>query len=108
MVSAVEWPLSPGVNFWRADDRKAENVFVCKRRGALRLILVNLAQALITVYQKYVRPNLPATCRFEPSCSEYIKQAIVKYGIIKGVFKGITRISRCHPFCRRSGYDPLV
>ncbi|MCG2714121.1 MAG: membrane protein insertion efficiency factor YidD [Candidatus Omnitrophica bacterium] len=74
----------------------------------MRLILVNLTQALITAYQKYIRPAIPATCRFEPSCSEYAKQAILKYGIIKGVFKGITRICRCHPFCSRSSYDPLV
>ncbi|MFA4854788.1 MAG: membrane protein insertion efficiency factor YidD [Candidatus Omnitrophota bacterium] len=69
---------------------------------------VNLAPALITAYQKYIRPVLPATCRFEPGCSEYTKQAILKYGIIKGVLKGLTRIFRCHPFSGRSGYDPLV
>ncbi|TAM42209.1 membrane protein insertion efficiency factor YidD [bacterium] len=63
---------------------------------------------LITVYQKHLRTILPETCRFEPGCSEYTKQAISKYGIIKGVFKGLTRISRCHPFSGRSGYDPLI
>ncbi|MDD5097868.1 MAG: membrane protein insertion efficiency factor YidD [Candidatus Omnitrophica bacterium] len=70
--------------------------------------MINLAQTLIKAYQKYIRPILPISCRFEPSCSEYTKQAILKYGIIKGVFKGITRICRCQPFCSRSGYDPLV
>jgi len=74
----------------------------------LRLTLVAFGLALIAVYQKYIRPVLPVTCRFEPSCSEYAKQAILKYGIIKGVFKGLTRIFRCHPFSGRSGYDPLV
>ncbi|MCK9430745.1 MAG: membrane protein insertion efficiency factor YidD [Candidatus Omnitrophica bacterium] len=63
---------------------------------------------LIAVYQKYVRPAMPVSCRFEPSCSEYAKQAILKYGLIKGVCKGLTRILRCHPFSGRSGYDPLT
>jgi len=63
---------------------------------------------LIAIYQKYIRPALPATCRFEPGCSEYTRQAILKYGLIKGVCKGITRILRCHPFSGQSGYDPLT
>lgn len=67
-----------------------------------------LALKLIDVYQRYIRPAMPASCRFEPSCSEYTKQAILKYGLIKGVCKGITRILRCHPFSGRSGYDPLT
>ena len=45
-------------------------------------------------------------CRFWPSCSEYTHQAVYKYGIIKGLRKGIWRILRCHPFAR-GGYDPV-
>lgn len=74
----------------------------------LRLALANVVLQLITVYQKYLRPRIPAACRFEPSCSEYAKQAIIKYGLIKGVFKGLVRILHCHPFSGKSGYDPLV
>ncbi|MDD5115557.1 MAG: membrane protein insertion efficiency factor YidD [Candidatus Omnitrophica bacterium] len=66
-----------------------------------------LAIILIVVYQRYLRPAIPASCRFEPSCSEYTRQAIEKYGLIKGVFKGLVRLSHCHPFSGRSGYDPL-
>lgn len=69
---------------------------------------VNLVVYLIDAYQKYVRWVIPATCRFEPGCSDYMKQAILKYGLIKGVCKGLTRILRCHPFSGRSGYDPLT
>ncbi|MFA5005370.1 MAG: membrane protein insertion efficiency factor YidD [Candidatus Omnitrophota bacterium] len=58
-------------------------------------------------YQRYLRPALPCSCRFSPSCSEYTKLAIIKYGFSKGVFKGIKRLLRCHPFSGRSGYDPL-
>ncbi|PIQ90260.1 MAG: membrane protein insertion efficiency factor YidD [Candidatus Omnitrophica bacterium CG11_big_fil_rev_8_21_14_0_20_41_12] len=68
----------------------------------------SLAFALIAVYQKYLRRCLPVCCRFEPSCSEYVKQAILKYGLIKGVYKGLARVLRCHPFSRQSGYDPLI
>jgi len=69
---------------------------------------VEIALKLIAVYQKYIRPVIPASCRYEPNCSEYTKQAILKYGLIKGVFKGLIRILRCHPFSGQSGYDPLT
>jgi uncharacterized protein len=72
------------------------------------LKLARLVLSLIMVYQKYLRQFIPAGCRFEPSCSEYTKQAILKYGLIKGVFKGLIRIVHCHPFSGQSGYDPLV
>ncbi len=45
-------------------------------------------------------------CRFRPTCSEYTYQAVYKYGIIKGLLKGIWRIIRCHPFSK-GGYDPV-
>jgi putative membrane protein insertion efficiency factor len=44
-------------------------------------------------------------CRFTPTCSEYMKECIERYGI-KGIFKGIKRILRCHPF-GKYGYDPV-
>ncbi|MDD5108362.1 MAG: membrane protein insertion efficiency factor YidD [Candidatus Omnitrophica bacterium] len=72
------------------------------------LKLRNFSIALIAGYQKFLRPVLPLCCRFEPSCSDYTKQAILKYGIIRGVCKGLARLLRCHPFSRRSGYDPLI
>lgn len=45
-------------------------------------------------------------CRFQPTCSEYTYQAVDKYGVIKGLFLGIKRILRCHPFSK-GGCDPL-
>ncbi len=62
--------------------------------------------ALIKVYQRYISPLLGNNCRFVPSCSEYTRQAVDKYGIIKGSFKAIKRILKCHPF-NDGGYDPL-
>lgn len=61
---------------------------------------------LIEKYQKYISPILGNNCKYYPSCSEYTKQAIDKYGAIKGSFYGIKRICRCNPFSK-GGYDPL-
>ncbi|NLF83830.1 MAG: membrane protein insertion efficiency factor YidD [Candidatus Gastranaerophilales bacterium] len=60
---------------------------------------------LITLYQR-IRRYFPKVCRFYPSCSEYTKQAIEKYGFIKGCFLGAKRIFRCHPL-NPGGYDPV-
>jgi len=46
------------------------------------------------------------SCRFTPTCSQYTYQAIEKYGSAKGLFLGLKRIIRCHPFSK-GGYDPL-
>lgn len=63
----------------------------------------------INGYQKFISPMLKevgVNCKFYPSCSEYMKQAILKYGCFKGCFKGIKRLLKCHPFAK-GGYDPL-
>lgn len=65
----------------------------------------NLVIDLIRIYQK-ISSLKPPVCRFYPTCSEYTKQAIIKYGIIKGVWLGMKRILRCHPF-NEGGYDPV-
>ena len=61
---------------------------------------------LIEFYQKHISLHLGKNCRFYPSCSEYSKQAIDKYGIIKGIFKSFKRILKCNPI-NAGGYDPL-
>ena len=61
---------------------------------------------LIEKYQKYISPLLGNKCKYYPSCSEYTKQAIEKYGTLKGSFLGIWRILRCNPLSK-GGYDPL-
>ncbi|MBW2119248.1 MAG: membrane protein insertion efficiency factor YidD [Deltaproteobacteria bacterium] len=63
--------------------------------------------ALIGVYQKFISPFWSPSCRFYPTCSSYARQAIMRYGIIKGGFLSLIRISKCHPF-HPGGYDPLV
>lgn len=60
---------------------------------------------LINIYQKFSRLT-PSVCRFYPTCSEYTKQAVLKYGVLKGSWLGIKRIARCHPG-NEGGYDPI-
>lgn len=64
---------------------------------------------LIKIYQKFISPinkYFNIQCKYYPSCSEYTKSAILKYGAIKGSFIGVKRILRCNPFSK-GGYDPL-
>lgn len=71
----------------------------------MKQVLINL----INFYQKHISLWLDSKnikCKFYPTCSDYTKQAIAKYGAIRGVFLGIKRILRCNPFSK-GGYDPL-
>lgn len=61
--------------------------------------------SLLKFYRNYLSPLKLQCCRFHPSCSEYAIEAVEKYGAIKGSFKAVKRILRCHPFSR-GGYDP--
>lgn len=64
---------------------------------------------IIEKYQKHISLFLESKgvkCKFYPSCSEYTKQAFIKYGVCKGFFLGIKRILKCNPFSK-GGYDPL-
>ncbi|MBU1727563.1 MAG: membrane protein insertion efficiency factor YidD [Candidatus Omnitrophica bacterium] len=71
-------------------------------------MLVNILVALIKFYQGSARGFLPAACRFYPSCSEYAKQALIKYGFLKGSYLAAKRLLRCHPLSGKAGYDPIL
>ncbi len=61
---------------------------------------------LIEFYQKQVSPCFPPACRFYPTCSEYAREAIERFGALKGGAFALWRIVRCNPFCK-GGYDPV-
>jgi putative membrane protein insertion efficiency factor len=61
--------------------------------------------AAVRGYQVFLSPLLGRHCRFTPSCSQYFILAVKKYGAVRGAFRGILRICRCHPF-HPGGYDP--
>ncbi|MCY4514654.1 MAG: membrane protein insertion efficiency factor YidD [Candidatus Tectomicrobia bacterium] len=62
--------------------------------------MAKLLIALIRVYQKALSPFFPASCRFYPSCSEYVVQALRVYGVWRGLLKGAWRVLRCQPLSR--------
>ena len=69
----------------------------------------NIFIGLISFYQKHISSylgHIGINCKYYPTCSEYTKQAIEKYGVFKGIILGIKRILRCNPFSK-GGYDPL-
>ena len=61
---------------------------------------------LIKIYQNIISPILPHTCRFQPTCSQYMLEAIKIHGVFKGIYLGTKRILRCHPW-GGSGFDPV-
>jgi hypothetical protein len=68
--------------------------------------MTKFALWLIRLYQKTLSRALPNSCRFIPSCSEYGYRAIDKYGLVKGGWLALKRITRCHPL-NPGGYDPV-
>jgi putative membrane protein insertion efficiency factor len=65
-----------------------------------------VVMAMIRFYQRVISPAFPPSCRFTPTCSEYTRQAVEKYGVAKGLWLGLNRLLKCHPF-HPGGYDPV-
>ncbi|MBQ3551629.1 MAG: membrane protein insertion efficiency factor YidD [Clostridia bacterium] len=61
---------------------------------------------LIRLYKQGISPYLPGACKYEPTCSEYAQQAIMRFGVMRGLILALWRIIRCNPFSR-GGYDPV-
>lgn len=72
----------------------------------IKKILIAPFLFLIKIYQLFISPLTPATCRFHPTCSQYSKEALKKYGLLKGGWLAIKRIFSCHPW-GKSGHDPV-
>ena len=71
----------------------------CDRAASAVLI------GLVILYKLTLSPLLGRHCRFQPTCSSYFRQSVVKYGAIRGSLRGLARIGRCHPW-HPGGYDP--
>lgn len=68
-------------------------------------MLKKICLKLISIYHFFSK-NTPRVCRFEPTCSKYTYEAIERFGVLKGIYLGIKRILRCHPYSK-GGYDPI-
>ncbi|MDA9137057.1 membrane protein insertion efficiency factor YidD [Pelagibacterales bacterium] len=73
-------------------------------------IFKNLLVLIIIGYQRLVSPYFPSSCRFDPTCSHYAKEAIQTHGVFKGTYISVKRIAKCHPIKLlggSEGYDPV-
>tara|TARA_Y100001970_G_C14186009_1_gene832646 strand:+ start:466 stop:708 length:243 start_codon:yes stop_codon:yes gene_type:complete len=71
-------------------------------------IIIDILIGLIKVYKMVISPYLTPSCRYFPTCSEYAIDALKSYGLIKGLYKAIKRILSCHPYSKKSEFDPVV
>ncbi|HEL2055648.1 TPA: membrane protein insertion efficiency factor YidD [Streptococcus suis] len=67
--------------------------------------MTKLLIGLVRFYQKFISPLFPPSCRYQPTCSSYMIEALQKHGL-KGFLMGLARIGRCHPFVE-GGLDPV-
>lgn len=74
--------------------------------GRLLAPLTWLLILLVRCYQLLISPGLPASCRFAPSCSQYMLEALQRHGAVRGAWLGTRRLLRCHPW-HPGGFDPV-
>ena len=72
----------------------------------MKKFLTIILLAVISFYQNLISPFFAPSCRFSPTCSQYSKESIKKYGPLKGFILTFKRIVKCHPW-GGSGYDPI-
>lgn len=77
-----------------------------RAQNAVMRMVKSICLFLIWYYQNGISPWLGANCRYRPTCSAYAREAIEKYGAIKGSWLAVKRIARCHPG-HPGGYDPV-
>jgi putative membrane protein insertion efficiency factor len=87
---------STGLPVHRTSGRGSSSVY------QVRKILV----LLLAGYKRLISPLLPSACRFYPTCSQYMREAIEVHGAGRGIWLGLKRLGRCHPF-HEGGVDPV-
>lgn len=65
-----------------------------------------LVLTLLSGYKYFISPYFSGTCRYVPGCADFMREAVMRHGALKGVWYGLRRLSRCHPL-GGSGYDPV-
>ena len=78
-----------------------------RRRSALSSVAVCTTLFAIRCYKSYLSVFFAGACRFEPTCSQYAYEAVGRFGVLRGTWLAIKRLSRCHPFSGKFGYDPV-
>jgi putative membrane protein insertion efficiency factor len=68
--------------------------------------MTRLLVGLVDLYRALISPLLPRLCRFEPSCSAYAREALLRHGAAKGTLLAVWRVLRCNPLCK-GGLDPV-
>ena len=71
-----------------------------------RALVGSALTGILRAYKRVISPFLPSTCRYHPTCSEYMREAIEVHGPVRGVWYGLKRLGRCHPF-HAGGFDPV-
>ena len=69
-------------------------------------VLNAILRGLVRLYQLFLSPVLPPSCRYVPSCSDYALEALAQHGPLRGLWLAARRLARCHPW-GGSGYDPV-
>jgi putative membrane protein insertion efficiency factor len=92
------------------DEPDADDDLSWRRRrdrplGFVAWLLASLLIAPVRIYQTMISPLFGPTCRFQPTCSQYFIESVKKHGPVRGAWRGLCRIARCHPF-HPGGYDP--
>jgi putative membrane protein insertion efficiency factor len=72
----------------------------------LRRLSQRVALTLLAGYKVLISPMFAGSCRFEPSCSEFARLAIIEHGCLKGTWLAVKRLARCHP-AGPYGFDPV-
>jgi uncharacterized protein len=72
----------------------------------MQIMMQMIVVAALKGYKLLLSPLLPSACRYRPTCSEYMLDAVEQYGALRGVWLGLKRLGRCHPF-HQGGYDPV-
>ncbi len=75
-------------------------------RGGAPAFPARVLIAMLVGYKRYVSPLLPPACRFHPTCSEYMAEALRVHGVVRGLWLGVRRLARCHPW-HPGGFDPV-